>query len=87
MTARLLTEIEAAQILRCSTSKIKRLRLSGRLAYIAGRPVLISETDLDAFVEAQTHRVSRPTSAAAPGAAVEDARKWALKAVLLKRRC
>jgi hypothetical protein len=47
----LLLEAEVAERLRCSTSKIKRLRLSGVLPYIPGRPVLITEDDLAAFIE------------------------------------
>ena len=45
----LLTEPEVAERLRCSTEKVKRLRLSGKLAYLKGRPVLISEADLLEF--------------------------------------
>ncbi|MBZ9706120.1 helix-turn-helix domain-containing protein [Mesorhizobium sp. ESP7-2] len=47
----LLTQDEVAERLRCSTSKVKRLRISGSLAYIPGRPVMIEETDLDAYKE------------------------------------
>jgi excisionase family DNA binding protein len=46
----LLLEREAARILRCSTTTIKRLRLSGQLAYIPGRPVRIEESELAAYI-------------------------------------
>ncbi len=49
-----LTEPEVAEVLRCSTSKIKRLRLSGRLAYLPGRPVLIAEEALQAWIASAT---------------------------------
>ncbi|MBY2913976.1 helix-turn-helix domain-containing protein [Rhizobium leguminosarum] len=93
MTGRFLTELEVADILRCSTSKVKRLRLAGRLPYLPGRPVLIAETDLDAFVAAATRATA--SRAAGQGAPKEghnptepaaDARKWALQAVLLRRQ-
>ena len=47
----ILTEKEVADKLRCSTSKVKRLRLDGKLAYLPGRPVMIRETDLNAYIE------------------------------------
>lgn len=47
----LLTEAEVAERLRCSTSKVKRLRLSGKLAYLPGRPVLVDEADLAAYLD------------------------------------
>jgi hypothetical protein len=84
MTHRFLTEPEAAEILRCSTTKVKRLRLSGQLAYLPGRPVLIDEADLAAFIEGQK-RVANPAPKPQGGESVEAAKKWALQAVLLKR--
>ncbi|TGT63722.1 DNA-binding protein [Mesorhizobium sp. M00.F.Ca.ET.170.01.1.1] len=56
---KLLTQDEVADILECSTSTIKRLRQTGRLAYIPGRPVLIDEADLAAYQE--TLRREEPT--------------------------
>lgn len=47
----LLTEAEVAQILGCSRSKVKNLRLGRRITYIPGRPVLIDRADLDSFIE------------------------------------
>lgn len=49
---KLLTQDEVAEILGCSVSKIRRLRQTGRLAYIPGRPVLIDEADLAQYQEA-----------------------------------
>lgn len=46
----LLLEREAADRLRCSTTTIKRLRLTGQLAYIPGKPVRIEEAALAAYI-------------------------------------
>lgn len=85
----LLMESEVADLLRCSREKIKRLRLSGRIRYIPGRPVLIDEEDLKAFVEtlkigAAASVEMRPSRDLARP--LEDARKWALEQVLLRRQ-
>lgn len=79
------TEPEVADILRCSTSKVKRLRLSGALPYIPGRPVLIAEEDLAEYLE----RLKQSTPSAPPpkpttpeeehAAMVKSAREWALR--------
>lgn len=61
----LLTEKEVAERLRCSTSKIKRLRLDGKLAYLPGRPVLIRETDLNTYIESALRR-NPPIEASEP---------------------
>lgn len=85
--SRLLTEPEAAERLRCSTSKIKRLRLAGKLPYIAGRPVLIEEVDLDGYLESAKRRAKpgpAPNPSGTRGAA--DARQWALQATVLSHR-
>jgi len=44
-----LTEREVADRLRYSLSKVRRLRLSGKLAYLPGRPPLVEE-DLEAYI-------------------------------------
>lgn len=90
MTGIFLTEPEVAERLRCSTSKMKRLRLSGRLAFIPGRPVLIAESDLAAYIEATRRRVQEREAAAADADKANtrgdpDARRWALNAVLKLR--
>lgn len=81
---KLLTEPEVAKILRCHRSKVKRLRLAGKLAYLVGRPVLIRETDLEAYIEGQTRRQEAKERATKPQ--VKAARQWALEQILLKRR-
>ncbi|MER8515556.1 helix-turn-helix domain-containing protein [Mesorhizobium sp. M1060] len=50
-TGKLLLQDEVAEILRCSVSTIRRLRQSGKLAYLPGRPVLIDEADLAQYQE------------------------------------
>ena len=91
MTNRFFTEPEVAEILRCSTSKVKRLRLGGRLSYLPGRPLLISEADLNAFIAAETRAATPPAPIEEPPAKttqeqqIADARKWAQQAVLLRR--
>lgn len=89
MTHRFLTEPEVAEILRCSRQKVQRLRLSGRLAYLPGRPVLIEQKDLDAFI-AENSRLASSTGKrekkSDTSLSTEDARKWAMQAVLLKRK-
>lgn len=55
----LLTEQEAAEMLCCSPSKIKQLRLNGHLAYLPGRPILFREEDLKTYME-HTLRQAQP---------------------------
>ncbi|SFK86033.1 helix-turn-helix domain-containing protein [Methylorubrum salsuginis] len=50
MTTKLLTEAEVAERLNCSVARIRKLRAAGRLAFLPGRPVLITEADFEAFV-------------------------------------
>lgn len=57
----LLTQKEVSERLRCSTSKIKRLRLDGKLAYLPGRPVLVRESDLNAYIETGLRQISPTT--------------------------
>lgn len=84
-----LTEPEVARILRCGTSKVKRLRLGGRLAYLPGRPVLIARADLNAFIEETMRKARKPEAAAASDdtrtRGEADARQWALNAVFKYR--
>jgi excisionase family DNA binding protein len=84
---KLLTESEAAEFLRCSTAKIKRLRLKGLLPFYPGRPVLIAESDLVEYLEALKQNVKcPPTPEEKQKADIAGARQWALKAKLLKRQ-
>ncbi|TPI64275.1 helix-turn-helix domain-containing protein [Mesorhizobium sp. B3-1-3] len=73
---KLLTQDEAAAILRCSASKVKRLRITGRLAYLPGRPVLIEESDLEAYMES-VRRAAKPPATKEPKSArrASDGRK------------
>ena len=79
------TEIEVAEMLRCSTSKVKRLRQSGALAYIPGRPVLVAEPDLTEYLERVKRNAKLPpppepmTPEEEHAAMVKSAREWALK--------
>jgi hypothetical protein len=87
---KLLFEWEVAERLRCSTSKVKRLRLSGQLAYIPGRPLLISEADLLAYLERARRkeiekRGPEPGSPEAEAKMVADARGWAQRKALKRR--
>lgn len=81
----LLTESEVAERLQCSVSKIKRLRLSGQLPYLPGRPVLVDEKDLDQYVtnkwEEKDRREAKRRAATAPLNPVT----WARVAVLTQR--
>jgi hypothetical protein len=79
----MLTEPEVAERLRCSTSKIKRLRLSGQLPYLPGRPLLIAEEDLEAFISARKRSATAATPPEGQGEA-NDARGWALAQILGK---
>ena len=67
--AEMLTEPEVAEILRCSTSKVKRLRLGGKLAYLPGRPVLVSRADLAAYIDSMKVGATTPD----PGVAAKAA--------------
>ncbi len=49
----LLLESEVAERLRCSKVTVRRLRSTGQLAYIPGRPIRISEADLADYIERQ----------------------------------
>jgi excisionase family DNA binding protein len=65
-TPKLLTEPEAAEILRCSPYTVARLRKAGKLPYIPGRPVLIDEADLLVYIET-VKRAADPKPKAEPG--------------------
>lgn len=87
-TTTLLTEAEVAERLRCSCEKIKRLRLSGKLSYLPGRPVLVDEKDLNAFLESIKVPASAPSEATATKAersSVEEATLRARRTWLARR--
>lgn len=89
----LLTEPEVAEMLRCSTTKIKRLRLDGKLTYLPGRPVLIERQAVRDYLErvrvpAKHTAVDHNTpegKAELDRRGVEDARAWAVRQVAMKR--
>ncbi len=60
---KLLTDGEIAELLRCKPAKVKRLRLSGKLPYLRGRPSMTLESDVEAYVE----RERKIKSAGIPG--------------------
>ncbi|MFD1982586.1 helix-turn-helix domain-containing protein [Mesorhizobium newzealandense] len=66
----LLTQEEVAERLRCSVSKVKRLRVTGALAYLPGRPVMIEEADLEEYLE-RLKRKAKPPIAASPKKSAE----------------
>lgn len=76
---KLLTETEAAEILKCSATTVKRLRLTGKLTYLEGRPVLIDEVDLQAFIDVEDARKAKKAQPADKSRRVTtaEARLWA----------
>jgi hypothetical protein len=83
-----LTEREVADRLRCSLPKVKRLRITGKLTYLPGRPPLIDEEDLAAYI-ALAKRRSEPPPPPTPEEArtkvAVDARQWARLAWLQEK--
>ena len=89
---KLLTESEVAERLRCSPYTVARLRKRGRLPYIPGRPVLIDEADLLAYLECMKCRpqtsdkqTTAPGTSTGPKADEPSAEQLARK-IFLKRR-
>lgn len=73
----LLTQAEAARMLRCSTGKIARERRLGRLAYVPGRPVLLRLEDVLDWLDRR--RVAAKTVEAKPYNPTIAARRAALR--------
>ena len=46
-----LTQAKVGEKMQWSLQKVARLRLSGQLLYFSGRPALIDEADLEAYIE------------------------------------
>ncbi|MCE7902850.1 MAG: DNA-binding protein [Gammaproteobacteria bacterium PRO9] len=65
---RLLTQIEAARILRCSVRTVARIRARGEVPSIPGRPVLIRESALDDYLRKRQcpEETAVPTSSPTP---------------------
>ncbi len=88
----LLTEAEVAKVLRCSTSKIKRLRYAGELPFLPGRPVLIAEEDLHTFIASRKCGGNSPQLPPQPQtrpqtqADIAAAREWALNQILRRSK-
>ncbi|MCP1546984.1 MULTISPECIES: helix-turn-helix domain-containing protein [Methylorubrum] len=57
----LFTEAEVAERLNCSVARIRKLRAAGRLAFLPGRPVLVTERDFNAFVESERQHLKTLT--------------------------
>jgi hypothetical protein len=83
-----LTEREVADRLRCSLPKVKRLRLTGKLAYLPGRPPLIDEEDLASYIALAKRRPEPPPPPPPPtpeetrAKVAADAKEWARTAWL-----
>lgn len=68
----LMSEQEVADLLRCARSRVKRLRLTGELAYLPGRPVMIDEVDVIAYVQSSKIRAAIPPGKVMPRKANAD---------------
>jgi len=81
--AMLMTEEEVARYLGQSWGSVKRLRLSGQLPYLPGRPPMCRKEDVSAFVERKIVRAAPPKPRGEqPRTQAEinaDARAWALR--------
>jgi hypothetical protein len=69
---RFLTDEEVAQRLRCTKAKVKRLRTTGKLSYLPGRPPHVDVADLEAYIE-ETKRRATPPRKRQPGEPLTDA--------------
>lgn len=88
----LLTQIEVAALLRCSVSRVEKLRRDGSLPWLPGRTILIELADVLALVERMKAttmlrgRGRRPTARASEQAAASRGRLAALKRAIVARR-
>lgn len=82
----LMSELEVAEVLRCSSTKIKRLRLSGEISYLPGPPVLIAREDLDAFIERRKIKATAEVAAKGAEESRESARAWAIRQKFKRRK-
>lgn len=86
MVSKLLTDEDMAALLRCSVSKVRKLRYVGRIAFIPGKPPLVREKDFEAFLEVE-RRLSPPSSGTyLPPAAPKEPPTEMEKAVARARR-
>ncbi|WP_160292313.1 helix-turn-helix domain-containing protein [Brucella anthropi] len=56
---RYLKDAEVAEILRCTESGVKHLRLTGKLPYLPGRPPLIDRRDLRQWIDDRKIRATK----------------------------
>lgn len=63
MTGRLITQAEAAERLNVSERAVMRMRLTGRLPYYPGRPVLLAEQDVEAYLAKRARLISEREAA------------------------
>jgi hypothetical protein len=82
-----LTEKEVAERMRWTLSKVKRLRLTGKLPYVPGRPPMIDEADLEAYL-AFAKRPAEPRESKRAGqvAKVPEPSEEELKIQAINRR-
>lgn len=69
MTSRLLTQAEAARVLRCHTITVWRLRKAGQLQALSGTPVRIEEHELRRFID-QKLRLAKAGADKGPGSSL-----------------
>lgn len=89
---KLLLEWEAAELIGRPISHVTKLRLTGRLAYIPGRPVKIDEADVLEFIaererqreERAEFERTRKERERAYKFSPEGARKWAMLQILTR---
>ena len=86
MIPTILIQQEVVELLKCSVSKVKQLRNSGRLAYLPGRPVKFLKADVQQYLDEERRRKEARAEARKPRPLTaaelqEYARIWALNAV------
>ncbi len=79
----LLTQREAAEMLCCSETTVKRLRLSGALGYLPGAPVRIPKGEVERYISERRTRLG--AAAQERPEAPQDARQRARRASLVRR--
>lgn len=67
----LVTQTEAAAILRVSVRTVARLRAAGELPYLPGRPVRIETADIDRYIQ-RCKRSSKRTGPASGKSATQS---------------
>ncbi len=85
MTPRLLTEAEAAALLRCRPSRVGKLRRRGALPYYDVRPFLFSEADVFAYMDSRKRRPSSDKNNKTDADIAAQARQLALRQRLARK--